>query len=35
MSISQLSLTNFRGLKSTTLDLHPRINLVTGDNGSG
>jgi DNA replication and repair protein RecF len=35
MSISQLSLTNFRGLKSTTLDFHPHINLVTGDNGSG
>lgn len=35
MSISQLSLTNFRGLKSTTLDFHPHINFVTGDNGSG
>lgn len=35
MSISQLSLTNFRGLKSTTLDFHPHINLITGDNGSG
>jgi len=35
MSISQLSLTNFRGLKSTTLNFHPQINLITGDNGSG
>jgi DNA replication and repair protein RecF len=35
MGISQLSLTNFRGLKSTTLDFHPHINLITGDNGSG
>jgi DNA replication and repair protein RecF len=35
MTISQLSLTNFRGLKSTTLDFHPHINLITGDNGSG
>jgi DNA replication and repair protein RecF len=35
MSISQLSLTNFRNLKSTTLDLHPAINLISGNNGSG
>ena len=35
MSICQLSLTNFRGLKSTTLDFHPHINLITGNNGSG
>ena len=35
MSISQLSLTNFRNLKSTTLDLHPSINMISGDNGSG
>ena len=35
MSISQLSLTDFRGLKSTTLDFHPHINLITGNNGSG
>ncbi len=35
MSISQLSLTNFRNLKSTTLDFHPSINLISGDNGSG
>jgi DNA replication and repair protein RecF len=35
MTISQLSLTNFRGLKSTTLNFHPHINLVTGDNGTG
>jgi len=35
MSISQLSLTNFRNLKSTTLDFHPSINLISGNNGSG
>jgi DNA replication and repair protein RecF len=35
MTISQLSLTSFRGLKSATLDFHPHINFVTGDNGSG
>ena len=35
MGIRQLSLTNFRGLKSTTLDFHPHINLITGGNGSG
>jgi DNA replication and repair protein RecF len=35
MSISQLSLTNFRNLKSTTLDLHPAVNLFSGNNGSG
>jgi len=35
MSISQISLTDFRNLRSTTLDLHPSLNLVTGDNGSG
>ena len=35
MGISQLSLTDFRNLKSTTLDFDPRLNLVCGDNGSG
>jgi DNA replication and repair protein RecF len=35
MAISQLSLTDFRNLKSTTLDLDPRLNLISGDNGSG
>jgi len=35
MSISQLSLTDFRNLKSVTLDFHPEINLITGPNGSG
>jgi len=35
MSISQLSLTDFRNLKSTTLDFHPAINLISGSNGSG
>ncbi len=35
MSISQLSLTDFRNLKSTTLAFHSTINLISGDNGSG
>jgi DNA replication and repair protein RecF len=35
VSINQLSLTNFRGLKSTTLDFHPHLNIITGENGSG
>ena len=35
MAISQLSLTDFRNLKSTTLDLDPRLNLISGANGSG
>jgi len=35
MPISQISLTDFRNLQSTTLDLHPSINLITGANGSG
>jgi DNA replication and repair protein RecF len=35
MTISQLSLTNFRGLKSTTLNFHPHVNLITGNNGTG
>ena len=35
MPISQLSLTDFRNLQSTTLDFHPSLNLVSGDNGSG
>jgi len=35
MAISQLSLTDFRNLKSTTLDFDPRLNLISGANGSG
>ena len=35
MAISQLSLTDFRNLKSTTLDFDPCFNLISGDNGSG
>ena len=35
MAISQLSLTDFRNLRSTTLDFHPRLNMISGDNGSG
>jgi DNA replication and repair protein RecF len=35
MTISQLSLTDFRNLRSTTLDFDPDFNLVVGENGSG
>jgi len=35
MAIRQLSLTDFRNLRSTTLEFDSRVNLVTGDNGSG
>jgi len=35
MTIRQLSLTDFRNLRSTTLDFDPAINLIYGDNGSG
>ena len=35
MAIRQLSLTDFRNLRSTTLDFNQHINLVTGANGSG
>jgi DNA replication and repair protein RecF len=35
MAISQLSLTDFRNLKSATLDFDRRFNLISGDNGSG
>ena len=35
MSISQLSLTDFRNLRSSTLDFNSRFNLISGDNGSG
>lgn len=35
MAISQLSLTDFRNLRSSTLDFNPRFNLISGDNGSG
>ena len=35
MAIRQLSLTDFRNLAQTTLEFHPRLNLVTGANGSG
>ncbi|MCZ6488480.1 MAG: DNA replication/repair protein RecF [Gammaproteobacteria bacterium] len=35
MSISQLSLTDFRNLNSATLEFHPKINLITGGNASG
>lgn len=35
MSISQLSLTDFRNLQSATLNFHSSINLISGDNASG
>jgi DNA replication and repair protein RecF len=35
MTIRQLSLTDFRNLRSTTLDFDARINLISGNNGSG
>ena len=35
MTISQLSLTDFRNLRSTTLEFDPAINLIYGGNGSG
>ena len=35
MSIHQLKLTDFRNLVNTTLDFHPSLNVIYGDNGSG
>ncbi len=35
MTIRQLSLTDFRNLRSTTLDFNTNFNLVVGNNGSG
>ncbi len=35
MAIRQLSLTDFRNLRSTTLDFDAQVNLISGDNGSG
>ena len=35
MTIRQLSLTDFRNLRSTTLDFDADINLISGENGSG
>jgi len=35
MAIKQISLTDFRSLRNTKLEFHPRFNLVTGDNGAG
>ncbi len=35
MAISQLSLTDFRNLVSTTLDFDSSINFISGNNGSG
>ncbi len=35
MSIRQISLNNFRNIKSNTLDLHKSLNIITGLNASG
>ncbi|KGJ98785.1 DNA replication/repair protein RecF [Thalassotalea sp. ND16A] len=35
MSISTLTTSTFRNLKYSSVTLHPKLNLVTGDNGSG
>ncbi|MCG6889704.1 MAG: DNA replication/repair protein RecF [Gammaproteobacteria bacterium] len=35
MAIRQLSLTDFRNLRSTTLDFDPHVNLIFGENASG
>ena len=35
MTIRQISLNDFRNLKSSTLDLHDQINIITGLNASG
>jgi DNA replication and repair protein RecF len=35
VAIRQLSLTDFRNLRSTTLEFDSRVNLISGENGSG
>jgi predicted ATP-binding protein involved in virulence len=35
MHIQTLTLTNFRGARSLSLDLHPRLNVLVGVNGAG
>lgn len=35
MSIQHLSVLNFRNLYNSKIELHPNLNLITGDNGSG
>ena len=35
MSLAELRLEDVRCLRSAALDLHPRLNLITGDNGLG
>lgn len=35
MNITQLSIQNFRNIQSVNIKLHPRFNLLIGDNGAG
>ena len=35
MFLSKIQVEDFRNLKSASLDLHPEVNLIYGDNGSG
>ncbi|MBL4908872.1 MAG: DNA replication/repair protein RecF [Alteromonadaceae bacterium] len=35
MSVDQLNIVNFRNLSNTSLNFHPHLNLVLGENGSG
>ncbi len=35
MSVEKLLTQNFRNLKSQSLHLHPDLNFILGDNGSG
>ena len=35
MNITQLSIQNFRNIQSASIKLHPRFNLLVGDNGAG
>src|ERR1700722_3248655 len=35
MNLAELRLEDVRCLRSAALSLHPRLNLITGDNGSG
>ena len=35
MSVEQLNIVNFRNLTNTSINFHPNLNLVLGENGSG